>query len=122
MIEKSISFVLDLITNPNVKDNKFDSETFKITKKCIHDILISEKESPSHYSFIELMKLMDSDSPISYNADGYLDDLDKIDESNLYDYYKELIKTNLVDIFIIGDIDNNQVKQIFNDKFNIAVA
>ena len=119
MIEKSISFVLNLITNPNVKDNKFDSETFKITKKCIHDILISEKESPSHYSFIELMKLMDSDSPISYNADGYLDDLDKIDESNLYDYYKELIKTNLVDIFIIGDVDNNQIKQIFNDKFNI---
>lgn len=119
MLEQSISFFLDMITKPDVKNHKFNSDTFNITKKNIHDILISEKDNPNHYSFTELMKIIDKDSPISYNSNGYLEDLEKINESNLYDYYENLLKSNLIDIFIVGDVDNTKIKEIFADKFKI---
>lgn len=119
MNEESIKFFLDMLINPDVEDNKFNSEIFKITKKNIHDILISEKDSPGRYSIIELKKIIDKDSPISYNSNGYLEDLDKINESNLYEYYQNLLKSNLIDIFVIGDVDNNKIKEIFANTFKI---
>ena len=119
MNKESIKFFLNMLINPNAENNKFNSDVFKITKKNIYDILISEKDNPGHYSMMELKKIIDKDSPISYNSNGYLEDLDKINESNLYEYYQNLLKTNLIDVFVIGDVDNNQIKEIFADTFKI---
>ena len=119
MNHETIKFFLDMIINPNVDNNKFNSDIFKISKKYIQDILISEKDSPGRYSMMELKKIIDKDSPLSFNSNGYLEDLEKINESNLYEYYQDLLKSNLIDIFVIGDVDNNKIKEIFADEFKI---
>lgn len=119
MNEQAIAFFLDMIMHPNVSDRSFDTNTFKIAKKNIHDILISEKDNPGRYSMHELMEAIDSNSPISYHTDGYLDDLDKINESNLYDYYEDMLKSNLIDIFIVGDVNKERVKELFANHFQI---
>lgn len=119
MNQKAISFFLDMIMNPNVTNRIFDINTFKIAKKNIHDILISEKDNPGRYSMHELMQAIDSNSPISYISEGYLEDLDKINESNLYDYYENVLKSNLIDIFIVGDVNKDQIKDFFASHFTI---
>lgn len=119
MNEKAIAFFLDMLMHPNITERKFDAATFKIAKKNIHDILISEKDNPSRYSLHELMQTIDDESPLSYHSEGYLEDLDKINESNLYEYYEELLKSNLIDIFIVGEVSNDKVKEIFANYFKI---
>lgn len=119
MNQKAISFFLDMIMNPNVTNRTFDINTFKIAKKNIHDILISEKDNPGRYSMHELMQAIDSNSPISYISEGYLEDLDKINESNLYDYYENVLKSNLIDIFIVGDVNKDEIKDFFANHFTI---
>lgn len=119
MNEQAISFFLDMIMHPNVDNHAFDSNTFKIAKKNIHDILISEKDNPGRYSMHELMSAIDSDSPLSYHSEGYIEDLDKINESNLYDYYENMLKTNLIDIFIVGDVNKDEIKDFFTEHFQI---
>ena len=39
--EKAVDFILEIITNPNIKNNAFDEKTFSITK----DILKEEIET-----------------------------------------------------------------------------
>ena len=60
---------------------------------------------------------MGKDSPISYRPMGYLEDLEKIDVSNLYVYYKNMLKTNMMDIFVIGDIDPIKIEGIIEENF-----
>jgi predicted Zn-dependent peptidase len=50
---------------------------------------------------------------------GYKEDLDKITPENLYDYYKEVLRTNLVDIFVVGDVDKDIILKEFKEKFKI---
>jgi predicted Zn-dependent peptidase len=48
-----------------------------------------------------------------------MEDLEKITPESLYTYYKELLRTNLIDIFIVGDIDFNNMEKIIKDNFII---
>ena len=119
MNEKSIKFLLELIFNPNVKNKKFDEEYFKLIKKTVKEDIESIKDNPSKYSIIKLYEAMD-DGPLSYRTSGYLKDLEKITEENLYEYYKSVLKNDIIDIFIIGNIDEKKLnifdKYIKNNK------
>ena len=118
-LEKSISFLLELIFNPNVCNNKFNSSSFDIVKKIIKENIDTIKEQTSYYSTVRMHEEMDKKSILSYRSIGYSNDLNKITESNLYKYYLSILKNDIVDIFIIGDVDKNEVRRIITKLFNI---
>ena len=112
MNEKSIEFLLELIFNANINDNKFDKEYFEIIKRTVEDDIKSLKDNTKKYSLTRLYEEMDK-GPLSYRTCGYLEDVDKITESNLYDYYKTVIENDKIDIFIIGNLSDSY-EQLFN--------
>ena len=48
---------------------------------------------------------------------GYLEDLDSINEENLYKYYQNMINNDLVDILVIGDVDENEITKYVKEFF-----
>lgn len=112
MNKKSIEFLLELIFNPNTSDNKFDKEYFDLIKRTVENDIKSLKDNTKKYSVTRLYEKMDK-GPLSYRSCGYLEDLDKITEENLYDYYKSVIENDKIDIFIIGNIKEN-LENLFN--------
>ena len=112
MLEQSVSFFLDLIFDPNIENNAFPTSSFQYTKECLKNDIESIKDDPKRYSLIRLREEMNPDSPISYCSCGYIEDLDKITEENLYTYYKDVLENDVIDIFVIGNVDNKQVENI----------
>ena len=118
--EKSIEFLSEIILNPDIKDNKFNEEKLDIVKNNARIALDSIKEDASNYSLIRMTEAYDKESPISYRMTGYKEDLDDITPESLYDCYKEMIDTDYVDIFIVGDIDNKKTLEIFKKYFKFT--
>lgn len=118
-VKNSIEFILDILLNPNVENNKFNKDSFNFAVSSLKEELESQCDNPSFYSELRANEETDKKASFSYNATGYLDDLLKIDEKNLYSYYKSVLKSDLVDVFIIGDIDEGETKKIFSKKFKI---
>ena len=114
MNKKSIEFLLELIFNPNITNNKFDKEYFEIIKRTVENDIKSLKDNTKKYSVTRLYEEMDK-GPLSYRSCGYLEDLDKITEDNLYDYYKSVVENDKIDIFIIGNL-NDTYEELF-DKY-----
>lgn len=112
MNKKSLEFLLELIFNPNVNDNKFDKEYFELIKRTVENDIKSLKDDTKKYSVTRLYEEMDK-GPLSYRSCGYLEDLDKITEENLYDCYKSVIENDKIDIFIIGNL-NETFEELFN--------
>ena len=108
MLEESISLLHEIIFNPNVKNNKFDSNIFKVIKNDLETEIETIKENPRTYANIKMLESM-GDMPYSYHGYGYKEDLEKINEKNLYEYYKEFLNKSDVDIYVIGDFDENQI-------------
>ena len=117
MFEKSIKFISDFIFKPNTENNKFDIDSFKILKSFNQKDLEALKEDSRTYSTYRMLENMDSTSPISYRRCGYLEDLEDINETNLYDYYNYVLNNDIIDIFVLGDIDFLQTEKLVSDNF-----
>lgn len=109
MNEKSISFFMDLLYRPNVVSGAFDSTSFEIVKKSLEEDILSTKDNPRRYSLLRLYEIMAPESKLAYHPTGYLEDLKKITPQNLYTYYQQLLENSIVDVFIIGDVEIEEI-------------
>ncbi len=117
LLDNALNFLSDVIFNPNVKNNKFDEDSYKVVINEEKAQIERFREDSRKYSLMKMYELLDKDSPYSYNLKGYLEDLEKLDREKLYNYYTELIKCNNIDIFIIGDIDFEKTEKIVDKYF-----
>ena len=118
MNEESILFLLDIIFNPNIKDNSFDQDVVNKCKEKLKKSIISIKDNKLKYALLKLFETTEN-MPYSKNSYGDLQELEKIDGKNLYDYYKNMLKNDIIDVFVVGNIDNEKIKELFKEKFKI---
>lgn len=116
MNEESIKFLLDIIFNPNIKNGMFNEEELKRSKSKLEKNILSIKDNKLKYALFNLFSKY-SDKPYSYNPYGYIKDLDDITTESLYTYYKDIINNSIIDIFVVGDVDSDKIKNIFKDNF-----
>lgn len=121
MLNETIKYLSDIIFNPNVTNNSFDSTSFDIIKNNTTKQIQSIKEDTRKYSLVKMLENMGPNEKYSLHGFGYLEDLEKINEENLYEYYKEFIRTSGLDIFIIGDIDFKEIEEIFKNNFRFDI-
>ncbi len=113
MNNESISFLLDIIFNPLFGDS-LDKCKNKIKKS-----ILSLKDNKIKYALYKLLEKT-KDMSYSFNDYGYISDLIKIDNDKLKDYYDSIIKNDLIDIFVVGDVSIDEIKNIFKDKFKVS--
>ena len=116
MNKESIIFFLDLIFNPYVNDNMFVS--IDKQKNRLRQDILSIKDNKIKYSALKLMEKM-KNKPYSYNTFGYIEDIDDINGKALYEYYKKVLREDKIDIFVLGDFQSNDIKEIFKEYFKI---
>jgi len=119
MNEKSLQFFLNFLFEPNIINGEFNEKAFNISKNILRDDIASYDDSPGRYANFKLLEAMVPNTPTSYNSYGYLDVLDNITPKSLYEYYESVLKSDLIDIFVIGDVDKEQIKALIKDNFNI---
>ena len=117
LLKQAVDFLYEVLFNPNVVNDEFDKDVFKVIKNNEQSRIERFKENQRDYSILKLYELFDKNAPYAFNLKGYIEDLNKITPKNLYSYYKEFIKCNNIDIFIIGDIDFDETENIFANKF-----
>lgn len=118
MNEYSISFLMDVLFNPNVENGSFKIDDLKILKNKLAKSIKKLSDNKIKYSLLKLMSTTDN-MPYSYNSYGDIEDLDKITENSLYQYYKNVLADDLVDIFVVGDVDVNEIKKYLKKYFKI---
>jgi predicted Zn-dependent peptidase len=118
MYEKGLAFLFEALFNPNVDDGGFEEKSFNIVKNLMISSLKSIKDDTTRYCNIRMLEEMDINSPISYR-EAYLEDLEKLDRKMLYDYYKSIIKSDEIDVYVLGEVDVNQTKKFFRDNFKV---
>ena len=120
--EEAVKFLSEIIFNPDVENNSFKEDKLDLVLSNVKVALESLKEDATNYSLLRLMEAYDKDSPISYRMVGYLEDIDKINTENLFDYYQKMIEYDYVDIYVVGDINDNNVMEIIKKYFKFRIV
>lgn len=116
MNKYSIELLLNIIFNPDIDNNAFRSDILSKAKLKLEKEIKSIKDNKLRYTLFKLLASV-KDKPYSYSSYGTLEELNRINPSNLYEYYIHLINNNYIDIFVVGDVDVADIKGILKSNF-----
>lgn len=119
ILDGCLNFMMDILFNPNTNNNKFDGKTFELAKETLKKKIESANDNPRNYSVRRMLEELGPNSIISYHNTGYIEDLEEITNENLYDFYKDVLKSNIIDIFVIGDFDIDDMKNYMASHFEV---
>lgn len=118
-LSKGINLLLDIIFNPLVENNQFNEEYLKTEKDNMKQIIEAKIDNKDRYAFDRCIEEMYKDKIYGLYKYGYVEDLSKIDGQNLYEHYKKLINTAKIDIFVSGNIKEDEVLADVKQNENI---
>ena len=116
LLEKSIDSLLEIVLNPLTEENGFKEEYVKGEKQNIQQLIESKIDNKAKYALNRCIESMYENKPYGLYKYGYVEDLENIESKNLYEYYKELLKTCKIDIYVSGMIDENIEKLVSNNE------
>ena len=119
LLGESVELLLDIILNPLVENDAFKSEYVSSEKENIKVLIESKIDNKDAYAFNRCIEEMYKGEPYGLYKYGYIEDLEKIDEKNLYKYYKNLIENSKIDIFISGALNVEKTAEIVEENENI---
>ena len=118
----ALKFLNEIVFHPDVLSHTFNEDKLDIVKNTTRSNLSSIKEDGASYSLLRLFEVMDKGRVSSYRMVGYLEDLEKITGKTLYDYYTKMIRSDLVDVFVVGDFDVKEMVQMIRENIPIKTV
>lgn len=118
MNEYSINFLMDILFNPHIENNSFNPDVVGKCKKKLEKSIQKLKDNKLKYTLFKLLETTEN-MPYSYNSYGSIEELERINAKNLYEYYLSVLKDDMVDIFIVGDVDSAKIKKIIKENFKV---
>lgn len=117
--EAAIAFLNDILFDPNVDEEAFEQNSFEKCKEFLREKISSVQDDPNYLAHKGFCETMFKDTTLQYVGPGYLEELEKIDEHNLYEYYKTMIHSDTVDIFVCSDMNAEKTEMIIKKYFPI---
>lgn len=114
--KQCMEILLDVVFNPYLENGKFKQEYVEGEKENLRQIIQGKIDNKSKYAYDRCIEEMYKDEPYGLYKYGYVEDLENINADDLYNYYLDLIKNVKVDIFVSGDLKDNDVEELKNNS------
>lgn len=111
-----LDFIHEIFYKPNIEKGMFEEKSFELTKSLGIEAIKSADEDNNYYSLMRLFNAMDDTIPVSFRSEGYLEELKQLSREDLYQYYLSMIEEDILDIFVIGNVDDS-IKSEINKRF-----
>ena len=118
ILQEALEKLLDIVFNPYTENESFKQEYVEQEKNNIKQRIEGKIDNKARYSMDRCIEEMYKDKPFGLYKFGYVEDLEKIDAKNLYEYYKTFIDTCKIDIFVSGDVQDD-ITTLINENENI---
>lgn len=111
--EEAVDFIVDIISNPNCEDNKFDEENTIREIKFTLENIEAEKNDKRAYALSRLRQLMCAGEPYGIDREKLEEDVRNLDSTKLFNAYKSLLETATIVITACGSISEDMIKEKF---------
>ena len=119
ILSENLKNLLDIVFNPVQKDGLLNIDFLDIEKKNLRNIIESKIDNKDSYAYEQCIASMYGDDKFGLYKFGYVEDIDLISIEDISEYYNNLIQNAKIDIFVSGNIDEENIKKFLNDNENI---
>ncbi len=120
LLKTAMDFLVEVLTNPNADGGEFHKETLEKEKRSLKQRIQSIYDDKMKYSNNRLIEEMCKEEPYSLHVHGKESEVDSINGKDLYDYYQKALAEDELSLYIIGDIDEQEVEQMVNERFTFS--
>ena len=96
----TIEFLNEIINHPLVINEGFSEDYLKLEKQNLKERIEARINDKGRFALERCFEEMCKDEKFSISEYGYIEDLDKIDSRELYEHYKNILKTSPIDIIV----------------------
>lgn len=116
LLKRSFDILFDIIFNPLIENGKFKEEYVISEKENLKQIIEGKIDNKGSYAMERCIEEMYKNKAYGLYKYGYIEDLGKITSEELYNYYKEVINTCKIDIFVSGQLPKDILKMVKEDE------
>lgn len=127
LLKKGMELIAKILVNPLAENEAFDKETVEKEKRTLKQRIQAVYDDKMRYSNFRLVQEMCKGEPYALHVNGEIDDIPQINEGNLYKYYKQAFAEDEMDLYIIGDVNEDEVQSTadellqFEDRVPVKV-
>lgn len=113
LFDRALALLADVLFRPKLKEGLFPEKTVQQEKRSLQQRIRSIYDDKTRYASLKLVEEMYKEDPYALPAGGLLEKVEPIDPSSLYAYYQKALVEDVIDIFVIGDVNAQEaVKKI----------
>lgn len=109
LIQQQIQLLNDIFFKPNASKMAFDQTMFERKKKELVERLINNQDDKFYYSLEKMFEYMGKGTCLGISSHGNIENIKKIENEELFSYFKECIKNDQKHIYVVGNVDESIV-------------
>lgn len=110
LLSELVKLVCSIIFNPRIENGGFAADIFEQEQKNLIDRIRSSINDKRVYAHERLCALLCEGTPYAVERLGTEQGAKDTDRVGLYNYYKEIITSSKIDIYVTGDADISEVE------------
>lgn len=107
-----LSLLFDIVYNPLTENHLFIDSYLEQEKINLKKLIKSKINNKRSYAIERCIKGMCKNERYELSGLGILEDIENISNKDLYNHYNEIIMESPIEIFFIGEYDNDLVKKL----------
>jgi predicted Zn-dependent peptidase len=119
LLEKGIQLLSEVLLQPVTENGAFVKATIEKEKRALKQRIQSVYDDKMRYASHRLVEEMCSEEPYRLQANGQKEQVDEITPESLYQYYEQVLATNDIHLYIVGDINESQVDGFIQKHFTM---
>lgn len=109
VLAETLELIRTVIFEPNLVDGKFDPAIVGREKRSVTERIRSQYDNKTSYAQKRMLDHLRPNSVVSTGADGTEEAVQAVDAERLLETYRTMIEEDLIDIYVVGDIDEQTI-------------
>lgn len=119
LLEASIGFLGDVVTNPLVEDGGFRAKYVDAEKETLRKRLEAIVNDKIRYAAERCIEEMCADDPYRLHPLGQRSDIAPITPASLYETYEHWLNNAALDLYVVGDTTLEEVTRLVRKSFRL---
>jgi len=119
LLDQALEFLRGIIFNPLLEGEGFKEEVVKIEKENLKNKINGRINNKVEYVKSKCIEKACAGEAFSLYGDGYIEDLEQITAKNLYNHFKNILKTSPIEFLVMGN-EGEEVSEKIKELFSFG--
>ncbi|KOR94900.1 EF-P 5-aminopentanol modification-associated protein YfmF [Geobacillus stearothermophilus] len=120
LLSKALQLLADLLFRPALDGGRFVTDIVEQEKRALRQRIQAVYDDKMRYANMRLVEEMCKGEPYALSPNGELEDVDAITAERLHRYYERALAEDELDLYVIGDIDEEEVLNTVRQRFLLS--